>query len=58
MKDKENLDDGDTIIEFQGVNKWFGNFHVLKDIDLNPKTFDLRGYLLSISIASQWFWHD
>ena len=35
MKDKENLDDGDTIIEFQGVNKWFGNFHVLKDIDLN-----------------------
>ena len=35
MKDKKNLDDGDTIIEFQGVNKWFGNFHVLKDIDLN-----------------------
>ena len=35
MKDKKDLDDGDTIIEFQGVNKWFGNFHVLKDIDLN-----------------------
>ena len=35
MKDKKDLDDGDTIIEFQGVNKWFGNFHVLKDINLN-----------------------
>ena len=35
MKDKTTLDDGDTIIQFQGVNKWFGNFHVLKDINLN-----------------------
>ena len=22
------------IIEFAGVNKWFGEFHVLRDIDL------------------------
>ena len=35
MKDEKTLDDGDTIIQFQGVNKWFGNFHVLKDINLN-----------------------
>ena len=23
------------IIEMRGVNKWFGQFHVLKDIDLS-----------------------
>ena len=40
MKDKKDLDDGDTIIEFQGVNKWFGNFHVLKDIDLKQFKID------------------
>ena len=31
MKDEKTLGDGDTIIQFQGVNKWFGNFNVLKD---------------------------
>ncbi len=25
----------DTVIEMLGVNKWFGDFHVLKDIDLS-----------------------
>ncbi|MDX1608598.1 MAG: amino acid ABC transporter ATP-binding protein [Halofilum sp. (in: g-proteobacteria)] len=25
---------GDNIIEVEGLNKWFGQFHVLKDIDL------------------------
>ena len=24
----------EPIIQFAGVNKWFGKFHVLKDIDL------------------------
>ena len=25
------------IIQMQGVNKWYGQFHVLKDINLNVK---------------------
>ena len=25
---------GNVMIELEGVNKWFGDFHVLKDIDL------------------------
>ena len=28
------MSDTAPIIEFAGVNKWFGNFHVLRDIDL------------------------
>jgi general L-amino acid transport system ATP-binding protein len=27
-------DDSQPIVEFTGVNKWFGEFHVLRDIDL------------------------
>jgi general L-amino acid transport system ATP-binding protein len=27
----------DTVIEFAGVNKWYGPFHVLRDIDLRVK---------------------
>ena len=27
----------DTIISLQNVNKWFGEFHVLKDVDLEVK---------------------
>src|SRR5512137_210642 len=27
--------DGPPIIEFSGVNKWYGEFHVLRDIDLS-----------------------
>src|SRR5690606_8849883 len=26
---------GEPVIQMQGVNKWFGQFHVLKDIDLS-----------------------
>ncbi len=29
--------DADTVIELTGVNKWYGNFHVLKQIDLTVK---------------------
>ena len=29
---------GQTAIQMSGVNKWFGNFHVLKDIDLTVET--------------------
>ena len=28
----------DNAIEMIGVNKWFGDFHVLKDIDLTVRT--------------------
>lgn len=28
----------ETAIEMRGVNKWFGDFHVLKDIDLTVRT--------------------
>src|SRR3989304_4141543 len=27
-------DENQRIVEFQGVNKWFGDFHVLRDINL------------------------
>ena len=26
-----------VVIELEGVNKWFGDFHVLKDIDLKVR---------------------
>ena len=28
---------GNVVIELEGVNKWFGDFHVLKDIDLRVR---------------------
>ena len=28
---------GDTIIKIDALNKWYGQFHVLKDIDLDVK---------------------
>ena len=28
---------GDTIIKIDRLNKWYGQFHVLKDIDLDVK---------------------
>ena len=31
---EKNLDDRNTIIECINVNKWFGNYHVLRDINL------------------------
>ena len=27
---------GDTIIKIDRLNKWYGQFHVLKDIDQDP----------------------
>ena len=29
-----NVVTGNVVIELEGVNKWFGDFHVLKDVDL------------------------
>jgi general L-amino acid transport system ATP-binding protein len=34
---KENTLTGDAIIEMVGMHKWFGEFHVLRDIDLTVK---------------------
>ncbi len=31
---ESSIAEGETIIEMQDVNKWYGDFHVLKDIDL------------------------
>ena len=31
------MNDDDQIITMKNVNKWFGNFHVLRDIELNVK---------------------
>ena len=28
---------GESIITIDGLNKWYGQFHVLKDIDLDVK---------------------
>ena len=33
-KAKENITTGETVIRIEGMHKWFGNFHALKDIDL------------------------
>ena len=33
-KAKKNIDTGETLIRIEGMHKWFGNFHALKDIDL------------------------
>ena len=33
-KAKENIITGETVIRIDGMHKWFGNFHALKDIDL------------------------
>ena len=30
-------DSEDIVISMNGVNKWFGNFHVLRDINLNVR---------------------
>ena len=31
----ENMNDDSTIISISKLNKWYGNFHALKDIDLS-----------------------
>ena len=33
-KAKKNIYTGETVIRIEGMHKWFGNFHALKDIDL------------------------
>ena len=33
-KAKKNITTGETVIRIDGMHKWFGNFHALKDIDL------------------------
>ena len=33
-KAKKNIATGETVIRIEGMHKWFGNFHALKDIDL------------------------
>ena len=33
-KAKKNITTGETVIRVEGMHKWFGNFHALKDIDL------------------------
>ena len=33
-KAKKNINTGETVIRIEGMHKWFGNFHALKDIDL------------------------
>ena len=33
-KAKKNISTGETVIRIEGMHKWFGNFHALKDIDL------------------------
>jgi len=35
MRDKPSEQAGESVIQMQGVHKWFGQFHVLKDINLN-----------------------
>lgn len=35
--DKETSPSGDAIIEISGMHKWFGEFHVLQDINLTVK---------------------
>ncbi len=33
-KAKKNITTSETVIRIEGMHKWFGNFHALKDIDL------------------------
>ncbi|MEK9553798.1 MAG: amino acid ABC transporter ATP-binding protein [Alphaproteobacteria bacterium] len=33
-KAKKKTETGETVIHIEGMHKWFGNFHALKDIDL------------------------
>ena len=34
---KDDLEANETIIEITGMHKWYGEFHVLQDINLNVK---------------------
>ncbi|MDN5882929.1 MAG: ATP-binding cassette domain-containing protein, partial [Nitrosospira sp.] len=37
MTETTQHDSGSAIIDIRGLNKWYGEFHVLKDIDLSVK---------------------
>ncbi|MEK1907360.1 MAG: ATP-binding cassette domain-containing protein, partial [Pseudomonas sp.] len=37
MTEANKVASAEPIISLQGVNKWYGQFHVLKDINLNVK---------------------
>ncbi len=37
MENKPNMASPDVIIQIIDVNKWYGNFHVLKDINLTVR---------------------
>ena len=42
MAEKLKLEVSDEIaIKIQGMNKWFGSFHVLRDIDLTVNRLSL-----------------
>ena len=34
MQSSDELPKNSPVIEIRGLNKWYGNFHVLRDIDL------------------------
>lgn len=38
MSEQERLADQESVIQVENMNKWFGDFHVLKDIDLDVKS--------------------
>lgn len=38
MSEQRRLADRETVIEVNQMNKWFGDFHVLRDIDLEVKS--------------------
>ena len=40
------------IITFDKVNKWYGDFHVLRDIDLAVAKGESLGDLVPLSVAS------
>lgn len=37
MNSATSLENKNVVIDIQGMNKWYGNFHVLKDIDLQVR---------------------
>ena len=39
MSEANKQPSAEPIIQLQGVNKWYGQFHVLKDINLNAVSY-------------------
>ena len=42
----------DSIISLQNVNKWFGDFHVLKDVDLQVKRKKELLYVVHLDLVN------